>query len=326
MEDIPSYIKLYESGLLEERVKEAVASLEACRVCPWDCEINRLEDKWKVCRTGRYARVSSYFAHFGEEDCLRGTRGSGTIFFSWCNLRCVFCQNFDISQQEAGSTVTPEQLGKMMLELQDIGCHNINWVTPEHVVPQILEALPYAIKGGLRLPIVYNTSAFDSMESLKQMDGIVDIYMPDFKYWSKDKSKYYLKTPRYPEVARSVIMEMYRQVGDLKLDKNGMAKRGMIVRHLVMPGGLEETREIMRFLSIQVSQNTYVNIMDQYYPSGKVDENKYCEINRRINEQELQQAYEVAKDEGLWRFDERRSRLLMFLNNETSNSIENYAL
>ena len=312
MANIPGYVRLYETGVFENRVSEAIASLGSCRVCPWNCEINRLSDEWKVCRTGRYARVSSFFPHFGEEDCLRGTRGSGTIFFSWCNLRCVFCQNYDISQQEAGSKISPVQLAEMMLELQEIGCHNINWVTPEHVVPQILEALPYAIEGGLHLPIIYNTSAFDSMESLRVLDGIVDIYMPDFKYWSKEKSKLYLKSPSYPEAARSAIQEMHRQVGDLKIDETGMARQGLLVRHLVMPGGLEETREIMRFLARKVSRDSYVNIMGQYYPAGKVDKNKYVEINRQIDTLELREAYKVAEDEGLWRFDERRLQAMAY--------------
>ncbi|MFQ5633066.1 MAG: radical SAM protein [bacterium] len=303
--DVPNYIKLYESGELQKRVELALASLESCRVCPWECEINRLEDQKKVCRIGRYARVASYFAHFGEEDCLRGTRGSGTIFFGWCNLRCVFCQNHDISQQDAGVEVSPEQLAAMMLELQERGCHNINWVTPEHVVPQILEALPIAIKNGLQLPVVYNTSGFDSLESLRQMDGIVDIYMPDFKYWSADKSKRYLKTPLYPETVRAAIAEMHRQVGDLAFDERGLARRGLLVRHLVMPDALDETREITRFLAEKISPHTYINIMAQYHPDGKVDVHHYPEINRRITSLELRQAYTLAREAGLYRFDER---------------------
>jgi len=305
-ESVPSYVRLYESGELERRVEEALASLEKCRVCPWNCEINRLADEKRVCKTGRHARVASYFAHFGEEDCLRGWNGSGTIFFAWCNLRCVFCQNYDISQQEAGMEISPQRLAAMMLELQEAGCHNINWVTPEHVVPQILEALPYAIKAGLRLPIVYNTSAYDSMESLKHMEGIVDIYMPDFKYWTEDKAKIYLKSPRYPEAAKAAIKEMHRQVGDLQFDEQGLAKRGVLVRHLVMPGALNETRRIMRFLADVISPDTYVNIMDQYYPAGKVGSDKYVEINRHITSNELQGVFDAAAEAGLNRFDERK--------------------
>ena len=305
-ESVPSYVRLYESGELGRRVEEALASLEKCRVCPWNCEINRLADEKRVCKTGRHARVASYFAHFGEEDCLRGWNGSGTIFFAWCNLRCVFCQNYDISQQEAGMEISPQRLAAMMLELQEAGCHNINWVTPEHVVPQILEALPYAIKAGLRLPIVYNTSAYDSMESLKHMEGIVDIYMPDFKYWTEDEAKTYLKSPRYPEAAKAAIKEMHRQVGDLQFDEQGLAKRGVLVRHLVMPGALNETRRIMRFLADVISPDTYVNIMDQYYPAGKVGSDKYVEINRHITSNELQGVFDAAAEAGLNRFDERK--------------------
>ena len=208
--------------------------------------------------------------------------------------------------------ISPKQLAAMMLQLQETGCHNINWVTPEHVVPQILEALPAAIEGGLKLPIVYNTSAFDSMESLRLMDGIVDIYMPDFKYWSPEQSKHYLKTPDYPHAARSAIREMHRQVGDLELDEQGMARKGLLVRHLVMPGGLEETREIMRFLAQKISRNTYVNIMGQYHPAGKVGKKKFPEINRRTESREIQQAFEIASEEGLWRFDERRMQVRLF--------------
>ena len=307
---MPGYLALYESGELQRRVEEALDSLQSCKVCPWQCGVNRLADEKRICRIGRYAYVASYFPHFGEEDCLRGWRGSGTIFFSGCNLRCVFCQNFDISQQVSGHEVTPQRLGRMMVELQDAGCHNINWVTPEHVVPQILEALPYAIELGLRIPIVYNTSAFDSLESLRWMDGIVDIYMPDFKFWDPQKAKRYLKTEQYPEVARKVFKEMHRQVGDLVIDDNGLAVRGLLVRHLVMPGALDDTREIMNFLAKEISPDTYVNIMDQYRPEGKVDARHYPEINRRIHSQELEQAYHLARQAGLHRFDERRLFIL----------------
>lgn len=301
----PGYVELYESGELQCRIDDAVAGLERCRVCPWDCDINRLQDEWRVCRTGRFARVASYFPHFGEEDCLRGWNGSGTIFFAWCNLRCVFCQNFDISQQPAGREVTPQQLAAIMLELQEMGCHNINFVTPEHVVPQLLEALPPAIEGGLRLPIVYNTSAFDSMESLRQLEGIVDIYMPDFKYWHDAEARRYVKSPKYPATARAAVAEMYRQVGVLQIGQDGLATSGVLVRHLVMPEGLDETREIMRFLA-EMSPDMYVNIMGQYRPAGKVDEGKYSEINRKVTSTEMEDSYTVARDAGLRRFDERR--------------------
>ncbi|MEE9518921.1 MAG: radical SAM protein [bacterium] len=300
----PNYVRLYESGELERRVEEALASLEKCRVCPWDCDVNRLKDEKKVCRTGRYSKVASHFPHFGEEGCLQGWNGSGTIFFAWCNLKCVFCQNYDISQQEAGQEVTPERLAEMMLELQAMGCHNINFVTPEHVAPQVIEAFPHAVRAGLRLPIVYNTSAFDSLESLHHLDGIVDIYMPDFKYWDEETSKHYLKSPKYPATARAAVKEMYRQVGHLEFDERGLARRGLLVRHLVMPGGLDETREIMRFIATEISPHTYVNIMDQYNPAGRVVKfDRYSDINRRITSKELAEAFRFAKEAGLYRFD-----------------------
>ena len=302
----PAYLRLYRTGELQERARQAVEGLAACRICPRDCRVDRLADKTAACRTGRYARVGSYFAHFGEEDCLRGWNGSGTIFFSWCNLRCQFCQNFDISQAGHGHEARPERLAQMMLELQDMGCHNINFVTPEHVVPQILEALPLAIERGLRLPIVYNTSSYDSMESLRQMDGVVDIYMPDFKIWDSRTALKYLLAKDYPEAARRVIKEMHRQVGELKVDEHGLAKRGVLVRHLVMPGAIGGTREIMKFLASEVSPHTYVNIMSQYYPAGKVSKGKYLEINRGITRQEDLDALTAAREAGLYRFDERR--------------------
>src|SRR5690606_32486816 len=217
----PAYLRLHRSGELARRVEQALAHLADCHVCPRNCGVNRLENKKATCKSGRYARVVSHFPHFGEEDCLRGWRGSGTIFFGWCNLRCVFCQNFDISQQDSGVEVTPLELAAMMLELQDSGCHNINFVTPEHVVPQVLEGLLVAVEAGLRLPIVYNTSAYDSLESLRLLDGVVDIYMPDFKFWDSGLALRYLKAKDYPQVARQVIREMHRQVGDLKFDEQG---------------------------------------------------------------------------------------------------------
>jgi putative pyruvate formate lyase activating enzyme len=259
-----------------------------------------------VCKTGRYAQVSSSFPHLGEEDCLRGWRGSGTVFFSRCNLRCVFCQNFDISQTHKGQEVGPTELASMMLELQEAGCHNINFVTPEHVVPQILEGLVIGVEAGLHLPIVYNTSAYDSMESLRLLDGVVDIYMPDFKFWSASSSLRYVKAKDYSDTARCTIKEMQRQVGSLKFDENGLAKRGVLVRHLVMPGMLEETQQIFNFLAKEVAADTYVNVMAQYHPAGKVTSEKYSEINRRLTSAEYQEAVKFAQEAGL-RLDERRS-------------------
>ena len=301
----PAYIKLFHSGELFRRSRQALRSLANCKVCPRDCEVDRFNNEQAICKTGRQAIVGSYAPHYGEEDCLRGTSGSGTIFFSLCNLKCVFCQNWDISQNGEGIEVSPEDLAVMMLDLQVRGCHNINFVTPEHVVPQILEALPLAVQMGLRLPLVYNTGAYDSMESMQMMEGVVDIYMPDFKYWNNERSQKYLKAKDYPEAARAVIKEMHRQVGDLVLDENGLAKRGVLLRHLVMPDGLKDTENIMEFLVKEISTDTYVNIMGQYFPSGKVSEKKYYEINRRPHSQELTTAEEIARQKGLHRFDHR---------------------
>lgn len=301
----PAYMKLFRTGELYRRSREGLKHLKSCKVCPRDCEVDRLNDEWALCKTGRYAWVSSHFPHFGEEDCLRGWNGSGTIFFSMCNLKCVFCQNYDISQHRDGVEARPETLAQMMLELQERGCHNINFVTPEHVVPQILEALPLAVQMGLRLPLVYNTGAYDSLESLRLMDGVVDIYMPDFKYWDEGLSAEYLKAKKYPQAARAVIREMQRQVGDLVFDENGLAKRGVLVRHLVMPDNAEDSRRIMRFLAQEVSPHTYINIMDQYRPAGKVTPNRYHGINRRTTETEQQETVRAAREEGLYRFDTR---------------------
>ena len=301
----PAYMKLFWTGELYRRSREGLRHLKSCKVCPRDCEVDRLNDEWALCKTGRYAWVSSYFPHFGEEDCLRGWNGSGTIFFSMCNLKCVFCQNFEISQDRDGVEARPETLARMMLELQEKGCHNINFVTPEHVAPQILEALPLAVQMGLRLPLVYNTGAYDSLESIKLMEDVVDIYMPDFKYWDEQLSAKYLKAKKYPEAARAVIREMQKQVGDLVFDEQGLAKRGVLVRHLTMPDNGEDSRKIMRYLAQEVSPHTYINVMDQYRPAWKVTENRYREINRRTTPEEHLETIRIAREEGLYRFDKR---------------------
>ena len=305
----PAYLSL-GPGELHERVRRALALLEDCRACPRDCGVNRLEDKWSACKTGRYAVVGSYFPHFGEEDCLRGWNGSGTIFFSHCNLRCVFCQNYDISQDvkpgPAARGSPPGEIAGMMLQLQRRGCHNINFVTPEHVVPQVVEAVTEAVDLGLDLPIVYNTSAYDSLESIELMDGIVDIYMPDFKYWSAERSKTYMKATNYPEAARAAIRAMHDQVGQLTVGDDGLARRGLLVRHLVMPGCLDESRQILEWIARELGPDTYVNLMDQYYPAGKVNGERYAEINRRLTSAEFRAAQEIVADLGLRRLDERR--------------------
>jgi putative pyruvate formate lyase activating enzyme len=257
--------------------------------------------------------VSSAFAHHGEEDCLRGTRGSGTLFFGGCNLRCVFCQNADISQQRAGRECTAREIAGLMLDLQERGCHNVNLVTPEHVVPQLVEALVLAIGAGLRVPVVYNTSAYDSLASLRLMEGLVDIYMPDFKFWSAASSLRYCLARDYPERAREAILEMQRQVGPLRLGPDGVARRGLLLRHLVMPGLLDESAAIFEWLAREVSPDTWVNVMAQYRPAhrvgipGRNGGIQFPEIARCPRPSEIEEAYAAARRAGLWRFDERAS-------------------
>ena len=299
----PAYLRLYQTGELQERVDRAIEELANCEICPRNCHENRQAGGMGTCKTGRFARVSSYFPHMSEEDCLRGWNGSGTIFFSQCNLRCQFCQNYQISHLGQGEETSPERLAAMMLELQALGCHNINLVTPDHVVPQFLEALLVAVRDGLRLPIVYNTSSYVSLKTLQLLDGVVDLYMPDFKIWDSGMALKYLAAKDYPQVARRAIKEMYRQVGYLKLDENGFAKRGVLVRHLVMPGAVAGTREIMKFLARDVSPHIYINLMNQYAPAGKVTSEKFPEINRRLTVKEYAETLTAAKKVGLYRFD-----------------------
>ena len=309
----PRYLDPAVRRALEQCVQAALRELTDCHCCPRQCGTKRLVDESGVCQTGRYARVASAFPHFGEEDCLRGRRGSGTIFFASCNLRCVFCQNWDISQRRgAGVELDADRLAALMLDLQERGCHNINLVTPGHVVPQVLEALARAIERGLRLPIVYNTSGYDTLSSLRLLDGLVDIYMPDFKFWSSKIARRLANAADYPERARAALREMHRQVGELCFTPDGIAQRGLLVRHLVMPGQLEESRHIFQWLAREISPYTFVNVMGQYRPENKVgsaggdprpDAERYEEINRRPTSTELKAAYEAAREAGLWRFD-----------------------
>ncbi len=302
---IPGYLKLHSEGLLQARVEQAVELLSSCRVCPRNCGVNRLKDEVGECMTGRHALVASSFPHMGEEDCLRGNSGSGTIFFAGCNLKCVFCQNYDISHDLGGLRVTPEYMARMMMDLQEKNCHNINLVTPDHVIPQILEGLLIAVEEGLRIPLIFNSSAYCSDELLDLLDGIIDIYMPDFKFWDPVFSRAYLHASDYPEIARRSIIKMHSQVGDLHLDEKGIARRGLLVRHLVMPVESDNTRSIMNFLAEEVSIHTYVNIMDQYHPSGLVCCDDFDELNRRIRPDEFDNAIEIAHEQGLYRIDAR---------------------
>ena len=306
----PSYIGLYEQGLLEERIEAARELLKECRVCPRECGVDRAAGQTGVCKTGARAWVSSYNAHFGEEDPLVGRHGSGTIFMTHCNLLCLFCQNYDISHQGQGQEVGPEILAGLMIDLARAGCHNINFVTPTHTVPQILEALPLAIRAGLDRPLVYNSGGYDSVETLRLLDGVFDIYMPDFKFWDDEAASKYCQAPDYRERASAAVLEMHRQVGDLEMDEEGVAIRGLLVRHLVLPEGLAGTREVCRFLAQEVSPRTYINIMGQYRPCGRAHE--FPELSRGLTMEELRAAQYTAREEGLSRLDERRRMRLAF--------------
>ncbi len=304
----PSYIHLFEKGELEEKVKKAVGLLENCKICPRECGVNRIKGEKGFCRTGRKAIVASYNPHFGEEAPLVGKNGSGTIFISSCNLLCSFCQNYEISHLMEGIEVESEQIAYMMLELQKMGCHNINFVTPTHVVPQILEALLVAVKQGLNIPLVYNSGGYDKKETIKLLEGIFDIYMPDFKFWDSKWSAKYMNAPDYRERAKEAIKEMHRQVGDLIVNEEGIAVKGLIIRHLVMPNGVAGTEHIMKFIAEEISKNTYVNIMDQYRPCGKSVEDPV--INRMITIEEYREAIEFAKKAGLKRLDSKEDRII----------------
>lgn len=306
----PSYLKLYQEGELQGRLEKAMNLMESCSLCPRGCGSNRLEGESGFCRTGSKAKVSSYNAHFGEEGPLVGRYGSGTIFVTSCNLLCSFCQNYDISHMAEGVEVEPEQMADMMIHLAERGCHNINFVTPTHVVPQIIEALILAIDKGLRVPLVYNSGGYDQKETLELLDGIFDIYMPDFKFWGDKWADRFCDAPDYEEVARAAIKEMHRQVGDLVVDDEGLALRGLIVRHLVMPNNVARTEKIMEFLSKEISPNTYVNVMDQYRPCGTADKDE--SINRQLTGQEYRDAVSSAKNAGLVRLDPRDRPRLIF--------------
>lgn len=296
----PIYIESYKSGMLKKKTKEAFDRLSNCHLCPRNCGVDRTAGETGVCKTGIRAVVASYAPHFGEEAPLVGAHGSGTIFFTHCNLLCCFCQNYDISHEGNGIEVSKSHLAKIMLHLQNLGCHNINFVTPSHVIPQILASLEVAVENGLNVPLVYNTGSYDNVDSLKLLDGIFDIYMPDFKFWDEKVSKEICSATDYPEIARNAVKEMFRQVGDLVIE-NGIAKRGLLIRHLVMPDEMAGTREIMRFLSKEISENTYVNIMPQYRPCGDAFNNP--NLSRSITQKEFEDALTAAKEEGICRLD-----------------------
>jgi len=293
----PAYVQLLNSGELEKRVVAAYDLLSRCDVCAWRCPVDRRAGGLGVCKTGVRARVSSYGPHMGEEDPLRGWRGSGTIFFTRCNLKCVYCQNHDISQTDAGDEVEAEDLARIMLELQTYGCHNINFVSPSHVAPQIMAGVLVAAQAGLHLPLVYNTGGYDSLEMLQLLDGVIDIYMPDMKCADAKIARQYSKIRDYPRVNQEAVREMHRQVGDLQIDENGLAQRGLLVRHLVLPNDLAGTEDILRFLVDEISPNTYLNLMDQYRPAYRA--HHYPDLNRSLTRHEFDELSKTWFDRGL---------------------------
>jgi putative pyruvate formate lyase activating enzyme len=297
-----SYRSLLRSGVLYERVALAKQMLAFCRVCPRHCAVNRLAGELGTCLVGGKALVASAGPHLGEEFPIRGWYGSGTVFFAGCNLRCLYCQNAEISHQPNGQELESEELADLMLGLQEQGCHNVNLVSPSHQVPQILEGLLIAAQRGLRLPIVYNTSAYDDLDMLRLLDGVVDLYMPDIKYADAVVGRRLSKVPDYPVVAQAAIKEMHRQVGDLVLNEEGLAVRGLLVRHLVLPGNLAGTAEVMKFLAEEISRDTYVHVMDQYHPAAKAFAHPV--LCRPVHIDEVDQASRLAREAGLWRLHE----------------------
>jgi putative pyruvate formate lyase activating enzyme len=297
----PSYRRLHESGELKERIRQAKQILEFCHLCPRNCGVNRLKGELGRCHTGPDAIVSSHGPHFGEETPLVGRNGSGTIFFTFCNLHCVFCQNYSISQLGEGMEVSREELAYIMLLLQRSGCHNINLVTPTHVVPQILAALEIAVDSGLNIPLVYNCGGYESAETLRLLDGVVDIYLPDMKYSDNDIAQRYSGVENYVDSNRAAVREMHQQVGDLKLDEHAIATRGLLVRHLVLPNRLAGTEGVVRFLAEEISRNTYLNTMAQYHPAHKACD--FPPLSRPVTVQEVADATELAFRYGLWRLD-----------------------
>lgn len=298
-----AYLEAHATGRLAESIRRSFRWMRKCTMCPRMCGVDRMSGEKGTCRTGRHAVVASYGPHYGEERPLVGRGGSGTIFFSHCNLFCIFCQNWEISHGGEGSPVSAETLAQVMIRLQDQGCHNINFVTPSHVIPQILESLPIAVEKGLHVPLVYNCGGYERVSALKLLSGIVDIYMPDFKFWDSKTAGSVCDAADYPERARGALREMHRQVGDLVLDARGIARRGLLVRHLVLPDGLAGTPHVMRFLAEEISVDTYVNVMDQYHPCGEAVGAPH--LGRRISREEFEAALRNAVQAGLRRLDDR---------------------
>jgi putative pyruvate formate lyase activating enzyme len=312
----PSYLKLLKTKEIEEKIDKLYKILERCELCPRKCHVNRLKNEKGICKAGLKMKVSSYFPHFGEEDVLVGIHGSGTIFLSNCNLRCIYCQNFEISHLGEGKERTEEEVAEMMLTLQEVGCHNINLVTPTHYASQLVKAIKIAAEKGLKLPIVWNCGGYENVEIIKLLDGIVDIYMPDIKYGDNEAAKKYSSPPvsDYWDRCKEAIREMHRQVGDLKVDENGLAYRGLLIRHLVLPNDIAKTEKVLNFIAKEISPNSYVNVMSQYFPYGEVVLNpeKYPELGRGITIEEYKKAIKIAIKLGLTRgLEEKQLRRII---------------
>jgi putative pyruvate formate lyase activating enzyme len=307
----PRYLQSLQTGTLAKRAVEARRHLSACDLCARRCGVDRMQGlAGAACRTGALAVVGSYGAHFGEEAPLSGRFGSGTIFFGGCNMRCLYCQNWQLSWKTEGREVSAAELAGIMLRLQDEGCHNINLVSPSHVVAQILEALVITAERGLRLPLVYNSGGYDSPEALALLDGVIDIYMPDVKYGDSDVARKYSKVRDYVEANDAALKEMHRQVGDLLLDDDGLAVRGLLVRHLVLPSDIAGSDRVLRFLAEEISTDTYLNIMAQYRPHYRAGEKP--ELDRRPTRQEVAQVFELARQYGLHRLDDRGPARILY--------------
>lgn len=305
----PSYLKLLKSGELEKRIERLYQILKSCQLCPRKCQVNRLKVQRGICRVGKRIMVSAFHPHFGEEDVLVGRHGSGTIFLTFCNLRCIYCQNYEISHLGIGREYSEKEVAEMMLDLQNRGCHNINFVTPTYFAPQIVKSIKLAAEKGLKLPIVWNCGGYENFEIIKLLKDIVDIYMPDIKYGDNEGGKKYSNppVPDYWDRCKEAVKEMYNQVGDLKIDEKGIAYRGLLIRHLVLPGDIAKSENVLNFIAKEISKNSYVNIMSQYYPSGLAF--KFPELNRKITEKEFLKVIQLAKKKGLTRGLEEKQLL-----------------
>jgi putative pyruvate formate lyase activating enzyme len=296
---LPLYLEKLNPNELQQRADVLKKMLEECRLCPNACAVNRIDGETGNCNSTDEVIISSYGPHFGEEPELVGLYGSGTIFFTNCNLSCIYCQNYDISQLGIGKKISVEELSDIMISLQRRGCHNINLVTPTHFVPQIVQALIIAIEKGLEIPLVYNCGGYESVETLTLLENIIDIYMPDIKYSDNEVASGLSGIKNYWNVVRAAVKEMHRQVGDLHIDRKGIAKRGLLIRHLVLPDNLAGSEKVLDFVADEISKNTYINIMDQYHPAYKA--NEYSGLNRRIKSDEYQKVLEYAMLKGFRR-------------------------